>query len=94
MAEKSESYVILIAMSMAYQENIYAQLESLRFQDDIECYSLQRMMYDRRKTDYSCRHMPQPKRLNRVFGWHGIGICHESRIKDDKVFLSNDYIVC
>lgn len=246
--QKSERYVILITVSMAYQENICAQLESLRLQEDIECYSLRLMICDRRNINHSCidsylaehtklliparihscwfsgeekpdiykkcieswykycpdyeilewnadnydvakntymkqayeqrkwafvsdyarldlvhayggiyldmdvellapidklrnataffcrqedgfvelgsgfgamrgnwlvKEMleayegqmlvddtgtidmtPQPKRLNSVFVRHGIGICHESRIKDDMVFLSNDYIVC
>lgn len=245
---ESGDYVILITVSMAYQENICAQLDDLQLQEDIACYSLRLMINDRRKTDHSCveryfaehtklliparihscwfsgeekpdiykrcieswykycpdyeisewnadnydvtknsymkqayehrkwafvsdyarldlvntyggiyldmdvellapierlRHttaffcrqedgfvelgsgfgamqgnwlvremleeyegqmlvddqgtidmMPQPKRLSGVFGRHGIGICHESQILNDMVFLSNDYIVC
>ena len=36
----------------------------------------------------------QPGRLSKIFNKYGIGVCHDSKIVDDMIFLSNDYIVC
>lgn len=36
----------------------------------------------------------QPERLSKIFNKYGIGVCHDSKIVDDMIFLSNDYIVC
>lgn len=56
----------------------------------LEEYEGQTLLDDAGRVDM----MAQPVRLNGVFRRHGIGICHEARVVDDMVFLSNDYIVC
>jgi len=56
----------------------------------LEVYEGQTLVDDAGMVDM----MPQPQRLSGVLGRRGIGICHESRVVDDMIFLSNDYIVC
>lgn len=56
----------------------------------LEAYEGQALLDDAGQVDMTA----QPERLNGVFRRNGIGICHESRIVDDMIFLSNDYIVC
>ncbi len=48
------NYVILITVSLAYQENICKQLNSLKLSDDVECYSLPLMTYTDHQIDNSC----------------------------------------
>ena len=56
----------------------------------LEIYAGQALVDDAGVIDMTA----QPQRLNGVLNRHGIGICHESRVLDDMVFLSSDYIVC
>ena len=48
-----ENYVILITVSLAYQEEICRQLLALNLQQDIECFSLFLMSYANREADNS-----------------------------------------
>lgn len=50
----SGDYVILIAVSMAYQEGICRQLSGMGLPEDVECYSLPLMIRNRHRTDCSC----------------------------------------
>ncbi|MCI9143523.1 MAG: hypothetical protein HFH87_13075 [Lachnospiraceae bacterium] len=49
-----QNYIILIVVSMAYQEEICKQLASLDIPLNTECYSLPLMIYHQRTADNSC----------------------------------------
>lgn len=49
-----ENYVILITVSLAYQENICKQLVELGVHESTECYSLPLMIYNTKKANNDC----------------------------------------
>lgn len=51
---KQDNFVILIAVSMAYQVEICDQLISMELAEETECYSLPLMIYGKNKADNSC----------------------------------------
>ena len=51
---RQQNYVILITVSMAYQEEICKQLASLDLPSNTECYSLPLMIYRQHTADNSC----------------------------------------
>lgn len=52
--KKQNDYIVLITVSLAYQEKICEQLINLRLPENIECYSLPLMIYNCKKTDNTC----------------------------------------
>ena len=52
--KNTENFVVLITVSLAYQEKICEQLISLNLPENIECYSLPLMAYTSEKVDNSC----------------------------------------
>lgn len=51
---KESDYVILIVVSLAYQEKICEQLKTMNLPEEMECYSLPLMTYSDRRSDNSC----------------------------------------
>lgn len=51
---KEKNYVILITVSMAYQESICEQLLNMDLPDDVQCYSLSLMIQNVSKTNNEC----------------------------------------
>lgn len=51
---KNEDFAILITVRFGFQEEICKQLLSYQLPDNIECYSLQLMIYENNEADNSC----------------------------------------
>lgn len=52
--KNTENFVVLIVVSLAYQEKICEQLINLNLPENIECYSLPLMAYHTEEVDNSC----------------------------------------